>query len=225
MLKNASEKGRRVVVEIGAGWGGFAYQLKKIIPSLIYIIVDLPHTLIFSGTYLKTMFPQAKIFLYGEATVSRLSEELFLYDFILLPHYAFHRVDLQPIDLGINMVSFQEMTNNQVEGYLRRLVELKCPVVYSHNRDRSRHNNELSAVGILLKKFYILHEIEVLPVSYTNLALPSPAIPTTSQKIMSLFGRIQRLLSRGLKESTGARTKKKSLYEYRHLVGIAKDTV
>jgi hypothetical protein len=221
LLERAPEGDPPVVVEIGAGWGGFAYQLKTIVPRLTYVIVDLPQTLLFSGTYLKTAFPEARMFIYGDAPLPRLGAELPRYDFVLLPHYVFDRVDLKPLDLGINMVSFQEMTDGQIEGYLRRLTELKCPVFYSHNRDRSRHNTELSAVGILLKRFYRLEEIEVLPVSYTNLALPSPAPPAASGLISSPSERLRRLLFRGLKAPIAARVMKKSLHEYRHLVGRA----
>ena len=53
----------RSLLEIGAGWGGLAYQFKKVFPKATYIIVDLPQSIIFSATYLKTAFPDASIFI------------------------------------------------------------------------------------------------------------------------------------------------------------------
>src|SRR3712207_8746167 len=49
---------RRVVVEVGSGWGGFAYQLKTLCPQLTIVLVDLPELFLFSGTYLRTLFPE-----------------------------------------------------------------------------------------------------------------------------------------------------------------------
>ncbi|MEA3226268.1 MAG: hypothetical protein U9Q07_09985, partial [Planctomycetota bacterium] len=40
---------RKVVVEIGAGWGGFAYQMKTLLPDMCYVIIDLPQTMLFSA--------------------------------------------------------------------------------------------------------------------------------------------------------------------------------
>ena len=51
---------RRVVCEIGGGWGGFAYQFKKLFPNTTYVIVDLPELFLFSATYLATLFPDAR---------------------------------------------------------------------------------------------------------------------------------------------------------------------
>ncbi|MEK7076600.1 MAG: putative sugar O-methyltransferase, partial [Patescibacteria group bacterium] len=62
-FKNGGEG--KTVLEIGGGWGGFAYQFKKIFPNAHYVIVDFPAALLFSGTYLKTVFDDAKIFLSG----------------------------------------------------------------------------------------------------------------------------------------------------------------
>ena len=74
----------------------------------------------------------------------------------------------------INMVSFQEMTTLQVEAYVRRAYELGCPYFYSLNRDRSRHNQELSNVRSVIGQYYWPHGIDVLPVSYTKMLNEDP---------------------------------------------------
>ncbi len=52
---------RRMVVEIGAGWGGFAFQFKTLFPKTTYVIVDFPELFLFSATYLMTAFPGAAV--------------------------------------------------------------------------------------------------------------------------------------------------------------------
>lgn len=215
---------RSVVVEIGGGWGGFAYQLKMAVPETTYVIVDLPATLLFSGTYLRTLFPKARFFIYGSEPPERLQSRLKDYDFVLLPHYAFTKVRLQQIDVGINMVSFQEMTTAQVTSYLTRLVELGCPAFYSHNRDRSKHNTELSAVSALLEQHYDLEEIAVLSVPYTNLNAPRKKAVGRGQGMRNRL----RALYRALRKDAGhlaaiARGQPPSLLDYRHLVGRRPD--
>ena len=48
-------------LEIGAGWGGFAYQFKTLFPKTTYVVVDFPELFLFSASYLVTVFPEAKV--------------------------------------------------------------------------------------------------------------------------------------------------------------------
>ena len=57
---------RRLVWEIGAGWGGFPYQFKTLCPNVTYVITDFPELFLFSATYLMTAFPDAKVRFWGE---------------------------------------------------------------------------------------------------------------------------------------------------------------
>ena len=63
------------------------------------------------------------------------------YDFVFLPHYFISNHTLEEVDLGINMISFQEMTTTQVRNYVNWLSKCKCETIYSHNRSRSPHND------------------------------------------------------------------------------------
>jgi hypothetical protein len=65
------------------------------------------------------------------------------------------------------------MTTGQVEGYARTLKDLGCRRIYSLNRDRSKHNDELSAVSEVLGRHYSLQQIEVCPLQYTQLVPPA----------------------------------------------------
>ena len=160
----------RVMAEIGSGWGGFAHQFKTLCPKATVVCVDLPPTLLFSATYLTTLFPEARVLLYGEAGFEAGLDRLADYDFVFLPHFAFPRLPAGQIDLAVNMISFQEMTTGQVDSYARTLRQLRCPALYSLNRDRSRHNAELSTVSEILARHYPMAPVELLDEPYTQLA-------------------------------------------------------
>ncbi len=159
---------RRVVVEIGPGWGGFPYQFRSLFPDVTYVLVDLPELFLFSATYLQAAFPDARtIFL--DAGRSLSGDEWLDYDFVFVPNTHVDRLTPPHLDLTVNMVSFQEMTAAQVDGYVREAFELGSPFLYSLNRERSFYNEELESVTDILERYYWPRVVPVLPVAYTNM--------------------------------------------------------
>jgi hypothetical protein len=211
----------KAVLEIGAGWGGFAYQLKTLCPRVTYVIIDLPQSLLFSMTYIKAMFSSARMFVYGDRPLSSLAEELRSYDFVFLPHYSIEAVELPSLDLTVNIASFQEMTTDQVEQYARRTRDLGCKNIYGLNRDRSRYNDELSAVSAVLGKYYEISAISVLPVQYTELEVPPPK-PSIARGVLagvSSPSQGVRGLKRWAVRSLVGRRSGDATHVYRHLAG------
>jgi hypothetical protein len=202
---------KQVWLEIGAGWGGFAYCVKTLFPQVTYVVVDLPQTLLFSATYLMSVFPNARSAIYPETSLEGCAAKVRDYDFVFLPHFVFSQVEL-PLDLAINMVSFQEMTTEQVTGYVKHLAEMGCPRLYSHNRDRSGHNPQLTTVSsIIAENFAKPREIEVLGYTYTSL---TPRPPRTKQVSGNILDRIKHRIA-------GTRPIRKFVRrpaDYRHLV-------
>ncbi|RJQ38995.1 MAG: putative sugar O-methyltransferase [Dehalococcoidia bacterium] len=214
-FRNRSDE-RRVAIEIGAGWGGFAYQFKTIFPNTCYIIFDLPQTLLFSAVYLKALFPKAAMLIYGDKPEGQLLDSYQSYDFTFLPDFFFNQMKLNKVDLAINMISFQEMTTEQVTGYIRKLAELECQYLYSHNRDRSKHNDQLTTVSSIMGEYYDVKEWQVLGIPYTNLTVPGAAENRMTLNPLKLAGAIAgKLLSRPV-------VRERSVHEYRHLVGTIK---
>jgi len=165
---------RKVVMEIGSGWGGFAYQFKTLAPNTTYICLDLPPTMIFSGVYLTTMFPNAKALFYGEKGFDKKIKNYRDYDFVFVPHYYWAKLQSEvSLDLGINMVSFQEMTTGQVTGYAEGVAKLGAPI-YSLNRNRSKNNDELSSVEDILGASFDLEPIHVIDLQYIELKEGGP---------------------------------------------------
>jgi putative sugar O-methyltransferase len=177
--------GRQAVVEIGAGWGGFAYQFKTVCPDTTYYIVDFPELFLFSATYLKTLFPTASFLFLGEdgRTTEEVLEAAPEADFVFVPHTAIDDLHPQRLDMAINMVSFQEMTSEQVRNYVHWSANLGCPYLYSLNRDRSAYNRELTSVHEIIAERYWAREIPVLPVSYTQMLPPRMRSPLIRTKI------------------------------------------
>jgi putative sugar O-methyltransferase len=158
---------RPLLLEIGGGWGGFAYQFKCLHPGACYVIVDFPEALLFSAVYLTTMFPDASILTVGPA--SDPGRDWRGHDFVFVPHYLFHRMRLPSVDLAVNIASFQEMTTAQVEGYVAGLTKAGCGRLYSFNQDRSAHNDQLGSVRRILAQRYDVTELALLDSQYGEL--------------------------------------------------------
>jgi hypothetical protein len=171
---------RPVVCEIGAGWGGFAYQFKTLFPRTRYVIVDFPELFLFSATYLKTLFPQARTLFVGTSSEPSLHgwENA---DFVFVPNTLAHLVSELPLDLMVNMVSFQEMTDAQVRMYASEAARARCRWLYSLNRERSPYNRELVSVRHALADHYALTEVRVLGNDYST-AMKSAPVPAREDK-------------------------------------------
>jgi glycosyltransferase involved in cell wall biosynthesis len=184
-------KDRPLVCEIGAGWAGFAYQFKTIVPTATLVIVDFPEMFLLSATYLGAVFPEARLVFAGAASdapesVNRQSsivnssrpvlDRWREADFIFLPEAWKDRLAALPLDLVVNMVSFQEMTDAQVRGYAVAAAAAGCPLIYSLNRERSLFNPELVGVSAALSDFFSLTDVSVLETDYTT-ALKGPPKP------------------------------------------------
>lgn len=163
-----SLKAGDTVIEIGAGWGGFAYQLRTRFPGIRYVIIDLPHTMLFSSVYLNNVFPEARLIMHGEAEFdSRLASGDF--DFAFVPHYAADSHTYPAANFGVNIASFQEMTAAQVAGYAALLSRNQCAAIYSLNRKHSPYNKELESVEGELSRHYRCSPIHVLDTAYTSI--------------------------------------------------------
>ena len=189
VIERLRRAGRHRVIEIGAGYGGFAFQLKTLFPEISYAIIDLPPTLLFSATYLKAAFPDARMRFYGEVANEVVFDDLDRVDFLFLPAHAFSRLPVPEAELAVNLASFQEMTTGQVMQYVHTLADSGCRQLYSLNRDRSRYNPELSTVTEIIATRYRVERLEVLDVPYTVL-VSKPGKEPEAADYRHLIGRI-----------------------------------
>lgn len=204
MLNKARAGERAIVLEIGSGWGGFAYQWKTRFPNGTYVLVDFPEVFLFAGTYLKSLFPDARFYFADGSEESVRAIDWKKYDFVFIPHFAWKFIGGQHPDIVVNMASFQEMTTAQVEGYISQCAAWGVPAIYSLNRDRSPYNNELTSVSSVIGKYYIPTHITVLPLQYTE--MPRVGSRPLTTQILDFM--------RSLKYPA-----KPSIHSYRHSVG------
>ena len=152
-----------VVLEIGGGWGGFAYQVKTLFPRVCYLVIDFPELFLFSATYLQTVFPQARVVFADDASDTSGWQGA---DFVFVPNTMADRVRHFAPSMTVNIASFQEMTSEQVERYARLASDAGSTFLYSLNRERSRYNDELSSVSGLVGRYFDLREVAPLDGDY-----------------------------------------------------------
>lgn len=114
--------GRKVVAEIGGGFGGMAYYLIRDASNTVYVDFDLPENLALTSYYLSKAFPDKKILLYGEAdfNIESLSE----YDIILMPSFELDKLPDGACDLVFNSYSLAEMSRQTINHYVARAASL-----------------------------------------------------------------------------------------------------
>jgi hypothetical protein len=174
-FRSARPEGRRLVWEIGAGWGGFPYQFKTLCPHVTYVITDFPELFLYSATYLMTLIPDAKVAFWGEAPTADLLARWQDYDFIFMPNTALTELAPPRLDLAVNMVSFQEMTHDQVDLYVKHAHTSGARFVYSLNKEHSTYNREIQSVTAVIDKYYWPRKIDVLPVPYQKMLGAKPS--------------------------------------------------
>jgi hypothetical protein len=164
---------RRTVWEIGAGWGGFAYQFKTLFPNTTYVITDFPELFLFSATYLRVHFPDARV-RFCEDGAAEDPAGWADADFVFVPVGETGVIARAQLDLAVNMVSFQEMTTAQVRDYAGLAADAACRTLYSLNRERSPFNAELTGVTRVLGERFDLREVALLDRDYTSVTKKPP---------------------------------------------------
>ena len=199
---------KKIVLEIGGGWGGFACQFKQNFPKVTYIIIDLPETLLFSAYYISVLFKNCKIYVDGEnKKISK--DDVANYDFLFLTFENAIKI-ITKVDITLNMISFQEMTSDQVDSYLKWLKKIDCKKIYSFNRKKSKYNNQINDVIKQIENYYNVKEIKVLNEQYIDL----PRRTKSKNIITKMFF--------GLKNIINIYKIKNNSNRYRHIVGLLK---
>ena len=122
---------RRVVWEIGGGWGGFAFQFKTLRPNVTYVITGIPETLLVSAVYLMTAFPEARFRLHrGCADRDPWSDGQAL-DFVLAPESELQSLNPPRVDLVVDLMAMRNMSDRRLDVHAQRAFELGARYFYS----------------------------------------------------------------------------------------------
>ena len=156
---NLSKARSVVIVEIGGGYGGMAYQLRQYIENTSYILIDLPESLYMAGCFLTMTHPDLSIAVLTQELLDRDKDILSLldqYDILLIPEsLAQHATEIEN-DLFINMLSFQEMTEKTVREYAKFGSNSCKGYLYNVNSTKHQCNNELISVEEILAEYFTL---------------------------------------------------------------------
>jgi putative sugar O-methyltransferase len=128
LLRNVPEP---VVLEIGGGLGGQAYQAIRLAEQPIskYLLFDIPEVLAVCSYFILTAFPDMKVRLFGEGKVSADKSED--YSIGLFPHFTIDSVEDMSVDMVFNSNSFSEMDGHTSGTYLS-IVNRVCRKYFMH---------------------------------------------------------------------------------------------
>ena len=140
------------VADIGSGWGGLAYFLRKILPDSHITLVDLPETFIFSMPYLM-LTDQEKTF-YVPNDFDELGDPSAAgrFDYSFYTPGALERFPDRSFDLVINTGSMAEMSEQQVSYFVAQIKRIGKGAFYSLNEDRQGRNRELENLTEVLDR-------------------------------------------------------------------------
>jgi hypothetical protein len=155
-LRGRSQLG---ILEIGAGFGGLAYRLKRLLPGAIYYICDLPESLVFSSVYLSLMTNDRTCIVY-DGTDRRLLHPT-RPAFVFVPAHLFSHLKEMRIDLAINTLSFAEMAAETVDQYAKGITVLVGTrgALFEQNFDNSHYHLPTHCnPEIILKKHFAFYK-------------------------------------------------------------------
>lgn len=138
---------RVVFCELGAGYGRLADVVLRAMPNAVYMIFDLPESLLLSQHYLTALHPGAKAALYpGSESALSSPEAVRSHRLIFgLPHQL-RSVPPGVVDAFINIYSFMEMGREQIAAYFDAIERLQPRALYlkQHKREANIYDKSLN---------------------------------------------------------------------------------
>lgn len=138
------------ILEIGSGYGGLAYFLRKILKASAFCLIDLPEALAFSSVYLMLTccLDSASGVVYDGSNSEILNPPN--NGFVFLPNFLINDLrNTRKFDLVINTGSFGEMTESQVAQYadIIKVLLTEDGIIFEDN------GNIIPVSDILAKRF------------------------------------------------------------------------
>lgn len=131
ILETLRTKKRLRVLELGAGYGRFAYVFKKTFPDSVYTIVDIPPALFISQTYLSQLFSKEKQFHFRSFTdFKKIKYEFNKSNLHFLMSNQMELIPSKSYDLVVTTSSLHEMSRPQITHYLRLINRLCKGYIY-----------------------------------------------------------------------------------------------
>jgi hypothetical protein len=163
VLKNIHNVDRKIIVELGGGWGLGAYITLNNRPNTCYIIIDLPSTSILSAWFL--LQTGKNVLLFGEFDEwnNSLTEK---YDIIIVPPEFIEKFDENFADVTINTASLTEMSEEYIDYYVKNIAKI-TKIFYEDNHTSLASTYMLNCFNKYLTDFDLILSQET-PINYTT---------------------------------------------------------
>jgi len=115
-----NDNDRKVIVDIGGGFGHIGRFTHNYIPNSCYILVELNEMACFGSYFLKYTFPDKKVATYIDIVdrLDNFQELIEEYDFIIIPTWLIKAIPNEFVDLYIATGSIAEMPKEYAQMYL-----------------------------------------------------------------------------------------------------------
>lgn len=112
------------VLEIGGGYGRLAEAALNVFEDVKYVLVDaVPGSLLYANEYLRAACPQARIGFFYDGDAFDLNA----FDCYIVPSWRFEKLNTATYEVCVNIESFQEMGQDQVDIFLKLFDRLSRP--------------------------------------------------------------------------------------------------
>lgn len=163
-LVNQKSNKRKIIFELGGGYGAYAYFLNKK-NDFCYIGCDLPENLSLTAFFLKSLLPDKNIKL-----VTNLKKEKIDFnkmDIILISNYDIENLSSNIIDLTFNSYSLAEMHTEAVHNYIEQICRITNGFIL-HINHTSYSKVSADDFNIDLNKFKLISKDPVIWNKYIN---------------------------------------------------------
>jgi len=150
----SKEQGKKIVVELGGGYGGLGYFINKLIPEVTYVDFDLPENMALTSYFLMNSFPDKKILLYGEGECNE--ENLQKYDIIIMPNFEISKLPTAKANLVFNSYSLAEMSTETINTYIPELKRASKAYFFHVNHSQLSHSLKADEFGIDDENFKLI---------------------------------------------------------------------
>lgn len=134
-----------VILEVGGGYGRLAEAMLNIFGEVKYVLVDgVPGSLFYSYEYLRRACPTARIGSYYHDDPFDMEK----FDCYIVPPWHFEALNTSTYDVCVNIESFQEMGQDQVDAFLQIFDQVAAAgaVIYVSNH----HDPVVKSGGTIL---------------------------------------------------------------------------
>jgi len=145
---------RRLVWEVGGGWGGFACQFKTVCPNVTYLITARPELLLASATYLQAAFPSARVRVHEGDAVATWADWART-DFVFATESSLSSLRPPAVDVVLDVLATEAMTPARAERHVQYATEFGARFVYTTQRTSPRTPGAAAAAAALERGFWL----------------------------------------------------------------------